>query len=112
MRFGIRSEAVPYQYPQVTGIPNSDGGESSDDGKIRACGLSPGQYRLFAAQPTASRTFTPFIGELLFTIGNPDVINLQVHTSPPITIPGEVVWEKAPVGVTDKPEILILPLPS
>jgi hypothetical protein len=102
MRFGIQDEQVPVESPQASGVPPL-GGESGDNGRIRVCGLYPGRFRILTGQPTASNAVTAFVGEMPVTITNVDLSGLNVTTRPPVTVFGEVAWDKPLADVSRNP---------
>jgi hypothetical protein len=106
MRFAIQDENVPLENPQGTGVPVL-GGESGIDGRIRVCDLYPGRFLISAAQPAANTGLTQFAGRLPVTITNADVSGLRVSTLPPMTLTGEIVWDKIPADASFKPVIEI-----
>ena len=65
-------------------------------GKFRICGLHPGEYRLLATAPPRLSAVLPL------SIADRDIDKLQINALPPVSLPGEVVWDKeTPPSVVD-----------
>jgi len=63
---------------------------SGPDGKVRLCGLFPGQFRLAAF--TSGMNPTAF-GATSFTVDKEDVRGIRVNAVPPTPLQGETVWD-------------------
>jgi protocatechuate 3,4-dioxygenase beta subunit len=92
MSFGLGAGSV------ASGIP--PGGKSGPDGKIRICGLHPGEYKFTAF--SGDRNEPDFFGTTLFTITDSDVRNFSITPQPRLPLTGQVVWVGTP---PDKPVV-------
>jgi hypothetical protein len=106
---------------EFRGLPNrQEGGSSAPDGKIRACDLPPGRYRLAAFSPTSGLRSPDYFTTESITIADRDVRNIAVTALPLATVSGEVVWDSPPsdpalreliTGISLDPQPTTPPLP-
>jgi hypothetical protein len=66
---------------------------------------------LIAAQPASASAFAAFAGEIPVTITNSDISSLNILTIPPISVAGEIAWDKPPTDSSLKPTIAISHIP-
>ena len=69
-------------------------GTTAPDGKLRICGLQPGEYKITASSPLGT-TGEFFFGTATVAITREDVRNISVPASPMMPVSGEVVWDGA-----------------
>jgi len=69
-------------------------GTTAPDGRMRVCGLQPGEYKITASSPLDT-TGEFFFGTATVAITREDVRNIAVPTSPLLPVSGEVVWDGA-----------------
>jgi len=67
-------------------------GETGPDGKIRLCGLYPGEHELVAYNKDVKGA-PQFYGSTIIVVGDRDVENVSLTMQPQVAVPGEVVWE-------------------
>jgi Carboxypeptidase regulatory-like domain len=87
------------------------GGASGPDGRIRVCGLQPGQYRI-TAEALGTAEEAPLFGSTAVTITDRDVRGVRVTAGAGVPLSGEVVWDGTPPDerVTAKVSISLDPL--
>jgi hypothetical protein len=74
-------------------------GTTAPDGKMRVCGLQPGEYKITASSPLDTKGEF-FFGTATVAITREDVRNISVPTSPLLPVFGDVIWDGVP---PDKP---------
>jgi protocatechuate 3,4-dioxygenase beta subunit len=110
---------VPKQFPTsgaggfVGGISVSappPSGKTGPDGKIRVCGLRPGEYDLTATN-SAGNSMNRF-AKMPVIIGDEDVRNIRLVAQSGVPLSGQVVWEGPASGtaVESKVSIALAPL--
>jgi hypothetical protein len=89
------------------------GGQTGADGKIRICGLQPGQYRVIVheSSPTPAGD-PPLFGATIVAITDRDIDNVNVETQAGVPILGRAIWEGAPPDepITTKLWLSLTPL--
>jgi hypothetical protein len=76
------------------------------EGKFRACGFHPGEYRLAAANKEGSRS-ERWSAFAQVVITDRDAQDVQLLPSPAVTLSGETVWESEPRGKAAEARIRI-----
>lgn len=110
---------VPKQFPTsgaggfVGGISVSappPSGKTGPDGKLRVCGLRPGEYELTATN-WAGNSMNRF-AKMPVIIGDEDVRNIRLVAQSGVLLPGQVTWDGPSSGLTveSKVGIALAPL--
>ena len=75
------------------------GGRSGPDGRIRVCDLVDGRFRVTAFE-TARVIETVRSGSVGFVVDGADVHAGMVAAEPPVTVSGEVRWDRPPTALS------------
>ncbi|MEO8658320.1 MAG: carboxypeptidase-like regulatory domain-containing protein [Bryobacteraceae bacterium] len=79
-------------------------GKSDPDGRFRACGLWPGEFRLITG------TSQTLFGSALLSISNKDIHGIAVDAQIPVTMTGEVDWYPRPPDSPGKQTLSFTPV--
>jgi hypothetical protein len=72
------------------------GGKSGPDGKIRICGLPPGEYDVTAEHVPSGTAESPRFGSMAVNIADKDVRNVTVVAYAGVPLRGKVTWDSTP----------------
>jgi hypothetical protein len=94
LRFEI-AEAQPTSGSSGNGgfYMSQPNGRVGAEGKIRICGLHPGDYELAALEYKTAGNGLAFFGAAPVTITDRDLQNVHVVAGPPVPLKGQVVWD-------------------
>jgi hypothetical protein len=67
------------------------------EGKFRACGFHPGEYRIAAANSEGSRT-ERWSASAPAIVTDRDRQDVQLSPAPAVTVSGDAVWDSEPIG--------------
>jgi len=97
---------ITEQLPLVFGSSLTPVTATVAEGKFRACGFHPGEYRLVAANTEGSRS-QRWSAYAQVVIADRDAQDVQLLPSSAVTLSGETAWDSAPTGKAGETRIRI-----